>query len=144
MNSKLSDYKKIIEKSGYKYTRQKNIVLETLIEADCHLTVKEIFDRVKFEKIGIASLYRIIKGFKELDIVKEVFINSTSFYELKIYSGKPMHIHFRDEDTGDILDIDDIDLVVDFLEIINKIEKRKNLEIRDSDIEFTGRINNEL
>lgn len=143
MNSKLSDYKKIIEKSGYKYTRQKNIVLKTLIEADCHLTVKEIFDRVKDEKLGIASLYRILKGFKKLDIVKEVFINSTSFYELKIYSGKPMHIHFRDEKTGNILDIDDIDIVVEFLEIINKIEKRMSLEIRDSDIEFSGRMKNE-
>ena len=61
MSGKIADYKKLIGDSKYKYTKQKEAVLKTLIEADRHLSVYELNYYLEKDKIGLATIYRIIK-----------------------------------------------------------------------------------
>lgn len=138
MSEKFADYKKLIGDSKYKYTKQKETVLKTFIEANRHLSVCELYDSLKKSKIGQATLYRIIKVFKELNIIKEITINGINYYELKIFSGKPLHIHFKCKECGLIEDVDDMDIILDLINCIRKIETRRELDIVDSTITLFG------
>ena len=68
---------------------------------------EEIYQRVKNDKIGLATVYRSLKLFERLGIVKEIPMDGVKYYELKIYSKKPLHIHFKCSNCNVIIDIDD-------------------------------------
>lgn len=73
-----------------------------------------------------------------LGIVKEFNINSIDYYEIKIFSGKPLHIHFKCLKCNSIIDIDNINLDLQYLNLDRNIEHRENLQIYDINILFLG------
>ncbi|MCC9295117.1 Fur family transcriptional regulator [Clostridium sp. MT-14] len=131
--------KELLNKKNYKFTSQKKIVLEVLIESNTHQNIKEIYDRIKsHNKIGLATVYRTLKIFTRLGITKEININGISYYELKIYSRKPLHIHFKCIHCNDIIDIDDSNINLELIKLNNYIEKAKNIDIEDVNIVLSG------
>ncbi|MBU3160731.1 transcriptional repressor [Clostridium frigoris] len=138
MNDDLIVFKKLIEKKGYKFTMQKKIILKTILDNKTHLNAKEIYKRIKEKNIGLATIYRVLKVFNELGIVKEININRINYYEMKIFSGNPLHIHFKCYKCNNIVDIDSQSLNIDYLKLNEKIEIDNNLEIYDSNITFIG------
>ncbi|NFH80157.1 transcriptional repressor [Clostridium botulinum] len=138
MRENISFYKNLIKKHGYKFTMQKRIILLEVINSNTHLSVKEIYDRVKHNRIGITTVYRSLKTFNELGIVKEINVNGTSYYEIKIFSGNPLHIHFKCSKCNSIIDIEDNFLNLEYIKLNKKIEEKNNLEIDDLNIMLIG------
>lgn len=138
MQKEIAVYKEIFAKNRIKYSKQKELILLELIRADRHLTVDEIYQRLKDEKIGIATIYRNLRVFADLRIVKEVHIEDINYYELKLFSGKPLHIHFKCANCNEMIDLDDIDVVLDFIKINQKVEQKKDLLVYDADITLLG------
>lgn len=138
MDKDLIYFKKIIENKGYKFTIQKQWVLKTLIESSIHLNAEEIYKRVKNYSVGLATVYRSLKMFSELNIIKEISINGVNYYEMKIFSGKPLHIHFKCIKCNSIMDIDNKSLELDYLRLNNKVEKENNLIVSDANIMLIG------
>jgi len=138
MKDDLISYKKLLVKNGYKFTIGKRMVLKTVLDSKTHLNVKEIYEKTKEKHIGLATVYRALKVFNELGIVKEININGISYYEMKIFSGKPLHIHFKCYKCNSIIDIDSQSINFDYLKLNKKIEEENNLEIYDSNIMFMG------
>ncbi|MBY7024671.1 transcriptional repressor [Clostridium botulinum] len=138
MRENISFYKNLIKKHGYKFTIQKRIILLEVINSNTHLSVKEIYDRVKHNRIGITTVYRSLKTFNELGIVKEINVNGTSYYEIKIFSGNPLHIHFKCSKCNSIIDIEDKFLNLEYIKLNKKIEEKNNLEIDDLNIMLIG------
>lgn len=138
MKDELIPYKKLLEKNGYKFTLTKRIVLKVLLDSKTHLNVKEIYAKAKEQYIGLATVYRALKVFCELGIVKELNIDAVSYYEMKRFSGNPLHIHFKCFNCNNIIDIDSQNINFDYLKLNKKVETENNLEIYDSDIMFTG------
>ncbi|HBJ1649844.1 UNVERIFIED_ORG: transcriptional repressor [Clostridium botulinum] len=138
MRENISFYKNLIKKHGYKFTMQKRIILLEVINSNTHLSVKEIYDRVKHNRIGITTVYRSLKTFNELGIVKEINVNGTSYYEIKIFSGNPLHIHFKCSKCNSIIDIEDKFLNLEYIKLNKKIEEKNNLEIDDLNIMLIG------
>ncbi|MFL0197652.1 Fur family transcriptional regulator [Clostridium sp. WILCCON 0269] len=138
MNRDLSLYEKLIKKEGYKFTTQKKIVLLEMINADTHLSVNEIYERIKGTNIGLATIYRSLKMFNDLDIVKKININDMNYYEMKIFSGKPLHIHFKCSRCNSIIDIDNVDLSLEYIKLNKKVEEENNLEVNDVNIMLSG------
>ena len=87
---KFSLIRKLVEKNGYKFTKQRKLILEQFFLADRHLSVEEIYQRLKENNIGLATVYRNVKIFNSIGIVKEIAVDGVSYYELKIYSKKPV------------------------------------------------------
>lgn len=141
MDKDLMYFKRIIENSGYKFTKQKQKVLKILIKSDIHLSVEEIYNFVKVESVGLATVYRSIKVFKELNIVKEINVKNINYYEMKIFSGKPLHIHFKCNECNSIIDIDSRSLNLDYLRLNNNMEKENYLIVFDTDIMLSGLCN---
>lgn len=138
MEEEFNSLKKLLQKNGYKLTLAKRIILKAIIESKNHLNVKEIYERVKRVGIGLATIYRTLKVFSELGIVKEININGTNYYEMKIFSRKPLHIHFKCFKCNSIIDVESQNLNFDYLKLNKRVEAENALEIYDSDIMFTG------
>lgn len=138
MKEDLISFKKLLEKNGYKFTMGKRIVLKTILDSKTHLNVKEIYEKVREYHIGLATVYRALKVFNKLGIVKEININEISYYEMKIFSGKPLHIHFKCFKCNSIIDIDSQSINFDYLKLNKKVEAENNLEIYDSNIMLVG------
>ena len=138
MKDDLIFFKKLLEKNGYKFTMGRSIVLKTILDSKTHLNVKEIYETIKEYQIGLATIYRAIKVFNKLGIVKEININGISYYEMKIFSGKPLHIHFKCFKCNSIIDLDSQSLNFDYLKLNKKVEEQNNIVIYDSNIMFEG------
>jgi Fe2+ or Zn2+ uptake regulation protein len=138
MDKDLSWYKKLFKKKGYKFTTQKRIVLLEIINANTHLSVNEIYDKIKDRNVGLATVYRSLKLFNELDIIKQINIGNVSYYEMKIFSGKPLHIHFKCSNCDSIIDIDNKYLNLEYIKLNKKVEEENNLQVNDVNIMLIG------
>lgn len=138
MDKDLIRFKNIIENNGYKFTKQKKSILKTLIKSENHLSAEDIHQIVKVDSVGIATVYRTLKKFKELNIIKEISIDGKNYYEMKIFSGKPLHIHFKCSECNSIIDIDSKSLILDYLKLNNNAEKENNFTVFDADIMLIG------
>ncbi|QEZ68186.1 transcriptional repressor [Paraclostridium bifermentans] len=138
MNYNLDYLKKVISKSGHKVTTQKILILEVMLNNSHHLSAKDIHDKLKQKNIGLATIYRSLNLFIELNIIKKIDIDNITYYEMKIFSKNPFHIHFKCSKCGSIIDINNKDINIDYIGIIRKIELEEKFEIEDSDIMFKG------
>ncbi|GAA0711772.1 hypothetical protein GCM10008904_24430 [Paraclostridium ghonii] len=87
MNYNLDYLKKIISKNGHKTTPQKLLILEVMINDSHHLSAKDIHDKLKQKNIGLATIYRSLNLFIELNIIKKVAIALTDGKAIKIDGG---------------------------------------------------------
>ena len=57
---------------------------------------------------------------------------------MKIFSGKPLHIHFKCSKCDSIIDIDNKDLNLEYIKLNKKVEKENNLDVFDVNIMLIG------
>lgn len=138
MQKNLLWYREILARNNIKNTRQKERVLLELMQSQNHLMAEEIYQRVKDEKIGLATVYRSLKIFEALGIVKEIPMDGVKYYELKIYSKKPLHIHFKCSSCNNLIDIDDAEINLDYIKLNQKVEMKRGLEVNDANITLLG------
>ncbi|EDK32684.1 Fur2 [Clostridium kluyveri DSM 555] len=131
-------YKKLIKNKGYEFTIQKRILLLEMINANTHLSVKQIYERIKDKNIGLATVYRSLKIFGELGIVKKINVDNINYYEIKIFSGKPLHVHFKCDKCNSIIDVDNLEQDLSYIKLNKKIEEKNDVEIYDVDIMLKG------
>jgi Fe2+ or Zn2+ uptake regulation protein len=79
-----------------------------------------------------------VKIFNGIGIVKGIVVDGVSYYELKIYSKKPLHIHFQCVKCNDIIDIDERKVALEYLKVNKAIEDINDLEIYDVNIMLIG------
>lgn len=111
------------------------------MQSSCHLTVEEIYQHLKTKRIGLATVYRCLKVFVSLEIAKEIPMAGVNYYELKIFSKKPLHIHFKCSNCNVMFDIDDMDINLDYIKLNQKVEKRREFEVKDANITLIGLCN---
>lgn len=134
--SLIEDY---IKDSGYKLTLQrKEILMEFIKNSQKHLSGEDIYEKLKTKGIGISTVYRNIKLFTDIDILKEIKFEQKSYYELKMFAKKPLHIHFKCENCDKIIDIVDRKIILKFVKINGLIEDIYSSEIFDADIMLHG------
>lgn len=138
LQKKLLWYREILSRNNIKNTKQRKKILLELMQSSSHLMAEEIYQRVKNDKIGLATVYRSLKLFERLGIVKEIPMDGVKYYELKIYSKKPLHIHFKCSNCNVIIDIDDADINLDYIKLNQKVEMKRELEVNDVNITLLG------
>ncbi|MDX1657988.1 MAG: Fur family transcriptional regulator [Nitriliruptorales bacterium] len=97
------DIRGLLRRGGYRVTQPRREVWRALNEADGHLTVEEITERVHDRDPGInlASVYRSLAVFEELDLVRESRLGDedASRWEL---SHPDEHFHLVCDECGRI------------------------------------------
>ena len=72
----IEELKKIVKQKGLKYTEQREIVLDILINATGHLSAEEVYNKIKDEhkesNIGIATVYRALSFLEEVNLIASV------------------------------------------------------------------------
>ncbi|MFZ5969310.1 MAG: Fur family transcriptional regulator [Bacillota bacterium] len=131
MKSKLEHIAALLKKKGVCVTLQRREILRVFLRTDRHLKADDIYDLTKQNGVSIATVYRTIEILKEHDIIKEITIGKDRYYELKLYSEKCMHIHFKCKTCGAIIDLDDIKLRIDLIKMWNGVEKTYSVEVRE-------------
>jgi Fur family ferric uptake transcriptional regulator len=76
-NSKvLKQLKKIVKEKGLKYTKQREIIFETILNSEDHLNAEELYNIISnnypTEKIGIATVYRALSFLEESGLISSI------------------------------------------------------------------------
>ncbi|MFK2822555.1 Fur family transcriptional regulator [Arcobacter sp. YIC-80] len=124
----LANFKKSVSKSGYKNSIQKDYILKILYFSDEHLSAEQIVNIAKsLYKIdmGIATVYRTVKFFESMNIVKSLDIgDGTKRYELNI---SIHHDHMICTNCNKIIEFTD-ELIEEQQELV---AKKNNFKLKD-------------
>ena len=103
-------------------TRQKDIILETIMQNRNHPTIAEIYSDVKKvdDNIGQATVYRNVKQFVEDKKIVQLPTSSG----IEVYDYYKDHFHFECLACGKIIDIFDDSLLND---LVNRFQGRDEL-----------------
>lgn len=101
--------KKLFEEKGYKYTAQREKILDVLVKQSAeHLTAADICELVKASHpdIGMATVYRTLLIFEELNIINKLGSESEfNIYEFNASDDTDKHYHLICVKCGQIKDI---------------------------------------
>lgn len=132
------ELKKKLEDKGYKFTLQREAVIDVLKEnKGKHLKVEDVYRLVKEKKykIGFATIYRTLKLLDRIGIIGRLEVEEgPALYEYsdQIQQGKKCHLICVN--CNSIIDIDKS--MFDDLEQL--IEKQYNFKIQSSILDFYG------
>ncbi|MEA3522272.1 MAG: Fur family transcriptional regulator [Campylobacterota bacterium] len=105
----LTRFKELLKESGYKYTIQREVILETLYKSDEHLTPEALHQLIKETypklKTGIATVYRTLSLLEDSEMVTSLSFGSQGKkYEL---GAKEHHDHMICTQCGEITEFVD-------------------------------------
>jgi Fur family transcriptional regulator, ferric uptake regulator len=109
----LEDLKLVLKDKGMKYTEQRAIILQILINLDEHLTAEEVHDIIKKkypnQNIGIATIYRTLNFLEEVNLISSIsFGKDGKKYESN--SNDQHHDHLICTNCGKIVEFFDEDI----------------------------------
>ncbi len=116
-NNALEDLKIVLKDKGMKYTEQRAIILQILLNLDDHLSAEEVHGIIKTkypnQNIGIATIYRTLKFLEEVKL-----ISSISFGK----DGKKYESHNKDQHHDHLICIE-CGKIIEFFD--EEIEQRQ-------------------
>tara|TARA_A100000164_G_scaffold338553_1_gene332912 strand:- start:599 stop:1021 length:423 start_codon:yes stop_codon:yes gene_type:complete len=128
MNNK---YINKLRDSGIRPTKQRIKICEILFDREktFHFSINdlaEIIEKTSNEKIALATIYNTIHSLTKKGYLKEISLNSDKSY---FDTNTSSHHHFFDEETSELIDLDDKD--VDPVNIRKEIpgKKIKSIEV---------------
>ena len=72
----LQKLKTVVKQKGLKYTRQREIIFEIILDAKEHLSAEDIYNKVlqKYpnEKMGIATVYRALSFLEDVKLILSI------------------------------------------------------------------------
>ncbi|WIF94200.1 Fur family transcriptional regulator [Caminicella sporogenes] len=138
MENKIDKIKAILQKNDYRVTEGRKEIIKVFVNSNRHLSPLEVYELVKDKNISLPTVYRTIDILKSNGIIKEVSFNNERYFELKLFSQKCMHIHFRCQKCGKIIDIYDTNIILKLIEIRNELEKQYDFLIEDVSATLCG------
>ncbi len=136
MEDRLNNLKSTLAASNYKLTAQRKLILQILIENKGeHLSAEEVYNIVKNEDpgIGLATVYRTLELFSELDIIQQLTFDDTCRrYELD--TGDDHHHHLVCSNCGRVIEFNDQILE----EFEQDLQQKHNFKVTDHKIKFYG------
>lgn len=124
----LEDLKQVLKDKGMKYTEQRAIILQILLNLDDHLSAEDVHEIVKKkypnQNIGIATVYRTLNFLEEVKLISSISFGT----EGKKYEGNTNEHH-------DHLICTSCGKIVEFFD--EEIEKKQELIAINNGFEIT-------
>ncbi len=138
MNITMADLRRKFHDRQYKLTSQRQTVLQAFIDnPDRHLSAEDVYNivRQRSPEIGLATVYRTLELFGELDILQHLdFGDGRQRYELNETSTPHHHHHLICLGCGKVKEFG-----VDLLETLESaIAKESQFAIVDHQLKFYG------
>ena len=131
MINKSKDIKYIrnqLTREGYKFTNQREQIIETIYENNMHMNADEIQSKVKNKSIGISTIYRNLIILEEVGVLKKINITNTSYYELDKSGKHKVQIHAKCVKCNKIIDINEEAISESLDSLIEKSKKKINVK----------------
>lgn len=135
-NQVIEQLKEIIKTKGMKYTEQRAIILQLLVNLDDHLSAEEVHEVLKKEhpeqNIGIATIYRTLNFLEEVDLISSISFGKDG----KKYEGKRKehHDHLICTNCGTIVEF----LSEDIERKQEEVAKNNGFKITDHTLQIYG------
>ena len=105
----LDRFKEILRLNNLKFTKQREVVLQTLYNHDEHFTPENLYllikDKYPSLNVGIATIYRTLNLLEESDMVTSITFGAQGKrFEL---ANKPHHDHMICRSCGSIIEFED-------------------------------------
>ena len=132
----IEQLKDIIKQKGMKYTEQREIILQILIQLDDHHNAEEIHkivqEKYPNQKIGIATIYRTLNFLEEVQLISSIpFGKDGKKYETNI---NEHHDHLICTSCGKIIEF--VDSIIETRQ--EQIAKEHNFIIKDHNMQLYG------
>ncbi|MFC1925074.1 Fur family transcriptional regulator [Chloroflexota bacterium] len=118
---------------NYSKTRQRELLLEVIREAEGPVTARELLRRAmeKDESIGHATVYRSLILFKQLGLVNERRLGQAQcYYEAK---KSPEHQHLVCRECGKV-----IDFACPLQEVVEKVKRDNGFTVTRAEVYMEG------
>ncbi len=134
----MNTLKKKIREHKYKFTSQRQIILQALLDSkENHMSAEDVYEAVRSENpdIGLATIYRSLELFTELKVLKKLdFGDGRSRYELSDRNMAHSHHHLICLGCGKVTEFS-----YDFIDDIkDKIQSDTGFDIIDYQLKFYG------
>jgi Fur family ferric uptake transcriptional regulator len=132
-------FKRKLAENNYKLTKQREIILETILEnKNWHFTAEELFAAVKKKDrdIGMATIYRTLELMQNLDIVHVLDFNDDS-RKYELYLEAAHHHHLICKSCGKLVEFSDQD--INYFE--SELEEKYDFQITEHKLRFYGYCN---
>jgi len=116
---------------GLRPTKQRLTICKVLFDGKqtFHFTIDKLKKKIEKNtksKISLATVYNTVHAFKNNGYLKEISLQGNkTFFDTNSES----HHHFYDQDTSDLIDIKNEDIVVSKLPTVPKSKKIKEIEV---------------
>lgn len=132
----IEELKRIVKQKGLKYTEQREIVLNILLNAEGHLSAEEVYNEIKKQhpdtNIGIATVYRALSFLEEVDLITSIaFGTEGKKYES---NAKSHHDHLICTSCGKIVEFMDEEIE----KRQDKIAKKNKFKITSHSMQLYG------
>ena len=120
-----------LRSSGLRPTKQRLTICKVLFDRKdtFHFTIdnlKKKIEKSTKSKLSLATVYNTVHAFKNRGYLKEISLQGNkTFFD----TNSSVHHHFYDEDTGDLMDIKNDDILLNKLPTAPKGKKIKDIEI---------------
>mgnify|MGYP001389784577 CR=1 FL=1 len=127
----LKMYVQKLRSSNLRPTKQRLKICEFLFDKEktFHFTVEALNKKInknRATKVSLATIYNTVEAFTSAGYLKEVLTSKNkSYYDTNIKS----HHHFYDEESKELIDIDNSQIKLSKVPIPPKGKKIKNLEV---------------
>ncbi len=130
----INDFKHHIDRlrsSGLRPTKQRLTICKVLFDRKdtFHFTIDKLKKKIEKNtksKISLATVYNTVHAFKNNGYLKEISLQGNkTFFD----TNSTNHHHFYDQDTGDLMDIKNEDILLNKLPLAPKGKKIKKVEV---------------
>ena len=131
MLNDFSPYVDRLRSSGLRPTKQRLTICRILFDRKdtFHFTIDKLKKKIEKStksKISLATVYNTVHAFKNNGYLKEISLQGNkTFFDTNSKS----HHHFYDQDTGDLVDIKNEDIILSKLPSTPKGKKIKEIEV---------------
>ena len=131
MINDFSPYVDRLRSSGLRPTKQRLTICKILFDRKdtFHFTIDKLKKKIEKStksKISLATVYNTVHAFKNNGYLKEISLQGNkTFFDTNSKS----HYHFYDQDTGDLVDIKNEDIILSKLPSTPKGKKIKEIEV---------------
>ena len=131
MINDFSPYVDRLRLSGLRPTKQRLTICKILFDKKdtFHFTIDKLKKKIEKNtksKISLATVYNTVHAFKNNGYLKEISLQGNkTFFDTNSKS----HHHFYDQDTGDLVDIKNEDVILSKLPSVPKGKKIKEIEV---------------
>lgn len=143
MNTKKINDKKIIletiiKENGYKLTTSRSLMLDFFLNHHKHYKAEDIYDGLRKEKLGMATIYRNLELFRTLGIIRGITFDHLQYYELNILSHKRLHVHFYCNSCHSITESNDTSLLQKIMEQKDFLEEHYGNQVEEISVVMKG------